>query len=131
MAEDFLGRLKFDEKGLIAVIIQDAGDGQVLMFAYANKEAVEKTIQTGKMHFYSRSRQKLWLKGETSGNFQHVVEMRHDCDADALLVKVRQKGGACHLGFRSCFSFLLRDGKAVEDGKKMFDPDDVYGKGGS
>ncbi|MCX7805737.1 MAG: phosphoribosyl-AMP cyclohydrolase [Planctomycetota bacterium] len=131
MSDDFLTRLKFDDKGLIAVIIQDADDGQVLMFAYANREAVEKTIQTGKMHFYSRSRRKLWLKGETSGNFQHVVEIRHDCDADALLVKVRQKGGACHLGFRSCFSFLLRDGKVVEDGEKMFDPGEVYGKGGS
>jgi len=95
--------IKFDEMGLVPVIVQDAQNGQVLMFAYANLEALEKTIQTGKAHFWSRSRQKLWQKGEESGNVQDVVGVYIDCDNDCILVTVDQRGVACHTGNRSCF----------------------------
>jgi len=99
--------LKFDEKGLIPVIVQDAIDNEVLMMAYANQEAYDKMIETGKVHFWSRSRQKLWMKGETSGNVQDIVSIQTDCDSDSLLVRVRQRGVACHLGRPSCFADVL------------------------
>jgi phosphoribosyl-AMP cyclohydrolase len=96
--------LKYDEKGLIPAIIQDIANNEVLMLAYMDKTALEKTIKTGKTHFWSRSRQKYWMKGETSGNVQLVKEILYDCDEDALLIKVEQMGsGACHTGNRSCF----------------------------
>ncbi len=95
--------LKFDERGLIPVIAQDVKTKEVLMLAYANKEAVELTLKTGFAHYWSRSRKKLWKKGETSGNVQKVVEVRYDCDCDALLYLVEQKGNACHTGNYSCF----------------------------
>jgi len=124
----FLDSLKFDDNGLVSAIIQDADTGEVLMFAFSNRDALEKTLATGKMHFWSRSRKKLWLKGEESGHTQTVVEVRADCDRDALLIKVRQHGGACHTGFRSCFSWKLQDGGTVEEGVKVFDPATVYKK---
>ncbi|HFB83974.1 MAG TPA: phosphoribosyl-AMP cyclohydrolase, partial [Thermodesulfatator sp.] len=94
----------FNKMDLIPVIAQDWETGEVLMLAYMNQEAWEKTLETGKVHYYSRSRQKLWLKGETSGHVQLVKEIRLDCDADTLLIKVEQIGGAaCHKGYRSCF----------------------------
>jgi len=97
-------QLKYDEKGLIPAIIQDVSDNEVLMLAYMDKTALEKTIETGRTHFWSRSRQKYWMKGETSGNVQLVKEILYDCDEDTLLIKVEQKGsGACHTGNRSCF----------------------------
>ena len=96
--------LKFDEKGLIPAIIQDEATKDVLMVAYMNKESLQKTLETGKTHFWSRSRQAFWLKGETSGHFQLVKEIWYDCDEDTLLVKVEQIGDvACHTGARSCF----------------------------
>jgi phosphoribosyl-AMP cyclohydrolase len=96
--------LKFDDKGLIPAIIQDINNNEVLMLAYMNRQSIEKTISTGKTHFWSRSRQQYWMKGETSGNFQIVKEMLYDCDGDTLLVKVEQLGpGACHTGKRTCF----------------------------
>lgn len=95
--------LKFDEKGLIPAIIQDYKTGEVLMLAYMNRESFKKTIETNRTWFYSRSRQQLWCKGETSGNIQIVKEIKYDCDADALLVLVEQVGPACHTGNRSCF----------------------------
>lgn len=95
--------LKYDDRGLLPVIAQDEGSGAVLMLAYANLEAVERTLETGYAHFWSRSRQELWKKGGTSGNTLEVVEVRADCDRDALLVRVRPAGPACHLGTRSCF----------------------------
>ena len=95
--------LKFDERGLIPVIAQDVDTKEVLMLAYANEEAIMKTIETGKAHYYSRSRKKLWMKGEESGNVQEVVEIRVDCDGDSLLYLVRQKGVSCHTGRYSCF----------------------------
>ena len=97
-------RLKFDKRGLMPVIIQDHKSGKVLMLAYMNKISFKKTLETGKTTFWSRSRKKLWLKGETSGHFQHVKEVFYDCDADTLLVKAKQHGkGACHTGNRTCF----------------------------
>ncbi len=96
-------KLKFDEKGLIPVVVQDMNTREVLMLAYANEDAIRKTIETGYAHYWSRSRNKLWMKGETSGNFQRIVEIRVDCDNDALLYLVEQKGVACHTGNYSCF----------------------------
>ena len=100
---DLIDELKFDENGLIPVIAQDYENGQVLMLAYANREAVALTIEKGTVHYYSRSRQELWHKGDTSGHFQTVKEILYDCDGDTLLIKVEQKGAACHTGKRSCF----------------------------
>jgi phosphoribosyl-AMP cyclohydrolase len=96
--------LKYDKQGLIPAIIQDVKSNEVLMLAYMNKTSLKKTIETGKTHFWSRSRQKYWMKGETSGNVQLVKEILYDCDEDTLLIKVEQVGtGACHTGNRSCF----------------------------
>lgn len=95
--------LRFDDRGLLPVVVQDAGSGAVLMLAYANREAVEKTLTTGQAHFWSRSRQSLWKKGETSGNTLQVLEVTADCDGDALLVRALPAGPACHRGTRSCF----------------------------
>lgn len=96
--------LKYDKKGLIPAIIQDMKTNEVLMLAFMDKTALKKTIKTGRTHFWSRSRKKYWMKGETSGNVQIVKEIFYDCDADTLLVKVKQVGtGACHTGNRSCF----------------------------
>jgi len=98
-----LDELKFDEKGLIPAIAQDSSTKQVLMMAYMNRESLEKTIKEKKACYFSRSRQKLWTKGETSGNFQKVKEIYYDCDMDALLLIVEQTGVACHTGNKSCF----------------------------
>ncbi len=97
------GNIKFNEQGLVPAITQDWLTGEVLMLAYMNREALEKTIETGRVHYYSRSRKTLWLKGETSGNFQELVSIHYDCDGDSLLVRVKQTGNACHTGKRSCF----------------------------
>ena len=104
--------LKYDEKGLIPIIAQDYETNQVLMLAYANKEAVERTIKERTCYYYSRSRQELWHKGDTSGHFQYVKEIYFDCDADALLIKIDQVGAACHTGKRSCF-YRNEEGKEV------------------
>ena len=96
-------QLKFDDKGLIPAIVQDHKNGDVLMVAYMNKESLEITLRDGKACYYSRSRKKLWLKGETSGHFQIIKEILYDCDADAILLKIEQIGPACHTGERSCF----------------------------
>ncbi len=115
--------------GLIPVIAQDWESGEVLMLAYMNKEAWEKTLSTGKVHYFSRSRQKIWLKGESSGNVQLVKEIYIDCDEDTLLIKVEQLGGAaCHKGYKSCFYRRFKDGKFEIVGEKIFDPEVVYGK---
>lgn len=107
---------RFDASGLIAAIAIDADRGEVLMLAWMNAEALALTIETGQAHYYSRSRQALWKKGETSGQVQTVVEIRVDCDQDAVLLKVRPQGdgGACHVGFRSCFYRVVEDGGLVE-----------------
>ena len=99
-----LPELKYDEKGLIPAIVQEDGSGEVLMMAYMNESSLKMTLESGFTHFWSRSRQKFWKKGETSGNVQEVKEVLYDCDADTLLVKVVQRGpGACHTGNRTCF----------------------------
>ena len=128
MAENFINQLKFDDNGLVGSIIQDADNNQILMFAFTNREAIQKTIETGKVHFWSRSRQKLWLKGESSGHVQTLVEARIDCDADCILYKVRQVGGACHVGYRSCFYRKWDNNQFNIDSEKIFDPDQVYKK---
>ena len=117
--------------GLIPAIAQDAKTGDVLMQAYMNRDAWEKTLETGKATYFSRSRQKLWIKGATSGNIQLVKEIRIDCDNDAILLKVEQVGGAaCHTGHRSCFHKKIVDqsGNAEIIGAPVFDPKEVYGK---
>jgi phosphoribosyl-AMP cyclohydrolase len=104
-----LDELTFDERGLIPVITQDAENGQVLMMAWANREALERTLEEGRMVYWSRSRQELWRKGDTSGHVQHWEEIRVDCDADVLLARIHQEGAACHTGERSCFFRTLND----------------------
>ena len=116
-----VNQLKFDEKGLITAVVQDFYTKKVLTVAYMNRESLEISIKEGKTCFYSRSRQKLWRKGETSGNFQHIVRITADCDGDALVVEVIKDGPACHLGTDSCFSNLLH---GEEDGE--FYIDDLY-----
>jgi phosphoribosyl-ATP pyrophosphohydrolase/phosphoribosyl-AMP cyclohydrolase len=104
-----LSMLQFDERGLIPAIVQDITTDQVLMLAYMNREALQRTLATGMAHYWSRSRARLWQKGETSGHFQHVREIRYDCDADTLLMRVEQVGVACHTGERSCFFHVLSE----------------------
>ena len=98
-----LDGLRFDERGLIPVVVQDAEGGDVLMLAWANRDALERTIAEGRMVYWSRLRQELWRKGDTSGHVQHLVELRVDCDEDVLLARVHQEGAACHTGERTCF----------------------------
>ena len=111
------------ENDLIFVVVQDNISKEVLMCAYMNLEALEKTVETGIAHFWSRSRQKLWKKGETSGNVQKVNQIKIDCDMDSILLLVEQIGGACHMGYRSCF-FRDIEGKII--GEKVFEASDVY-----
>src|SRR5688572_26378151 len=106
-----LQNLKYDANGMIGAIIQDHATGEVLMFAFMNKESLDLTVKTGKTHFYSRSRNKLWLKGESSGHIQTVKSIATDCDKDVLLVKVQQEGAACHDGYYSCFYRQFEQGK--------------------
>jgi len=126
----FIDELKFNKDGLIPAVAQDAASGEVLMLAWMNRQAVRRTFAKGRAHYYSRSRRKLWLKGEQSGHFQKVLEVRVDCDGDVLLLKVKQAGGAaCHTGHRSCFHRLRTSrGGVREDGRKVFDPKKVYKK---
>jgi phosphoribosyl-AMP cyclohydrolase len=113
--------------GLVPVIVQDADTGEVLMLAYMNRDAWMKTRQTGKATYWSRSRNELWVKGETSGHIQRVEEILVDCDSDTVLLKVRQAGGAaCHTGYRSCFFRKVVNGKMEVIGERIFKPEDVY-----
>jgi len=125
-------QLRFQTNGLIPVVVQDADSGEVLMMAYMNREALQRTLETGKAWYWSRSRQTLWLKGEESGHYQRVRAILADCDGDSLLLKVDQEGpGACHEGYRSCFHYELdRSGEATATGQQVFDPDAVYGARG-
>jgi len=128
---------KFDADGLATCVATDAVTGEVLMVAHVNAEALARTIESGEAWYYSRSRKKLWRKGESSGHVQRVIEMRVDCDQDAVWIKVEQGGpGACHTGRRSCFYRAVPLGKAPDaslelkvDGEKLFDPHAVYGEG--
>ena len=101
--------IKFDSLGLVPIVTQDVDSKEVLMLAYANREALEKTLASKEAHYYSRSRQELWHKGATSGHIQHIVDVRYDCDCDAILYLVRQKGAACHTGEYSCFYRSMKD----------------------
>ena len=129
-------RPKFDSAGLVTAVACDAESGEVLMLAHMNAEALQKTLETGKAHYYSRSRQAIWLKGETSGNVQMVESVTTDCDQDAIVLKVRQQGAAaaCHTGRVSCFYRTVKqDGKGgyalvFDSREKRFDSDEVYGK---
>ena len=127
VGDSFLDKIKFDASGLVPVIVQDIVDGQVLMMAWANREAIEKTLATQKVHTYSRSRGRLALKGESSRHFQHVKEVLADCDMDVVLFKVVQDVAACHEGYRSCFYRKLDDKKQWQTiAKKVFDPEETY-----
>ena len=125
---EILNQLKPDQDGLIPAIIQDDENKEVLMVGYMNREAVRKTLESGRVCFWSRSRQEYWIKGETSGHTQNVRTVAFDCDGDALLIKVEQKGGACHTGYRSCFfREVSPDGNSTRIvGDKVFDPNAVY-----
>lgn len=118
-----IDKIKFDERGLVPAIIQDWQSGQVLMMAYMNREALDKTLNSGRTWFYSRSRQQLWMKGETSGHVQAVKGIYYDCDEDTLLIKVEQTGAACHTGHYSCF---YRDASGQEVDAAIFDPEQTY-----
>ena len=123
-------RPKFDEHGLIAAIAQDADTGDILMMAWMNKEAVKRTVEEGKTVFWSRSRQKYWVKGETSGHVQVVKDVAFDCDGDTILIQVEQTGAACHEGYNSCFFRRIdpaTQSYAIE-GERVFDPKTVYGQ---
>lgn len=114
--------------GLITAVTVDAEGGEVLMVAYMNEEAFRLTLETGKVHYFSRSRNKLWKKGESSGNMQELVEMRVDCDLDAVVVRARQRGPACHEGYRSCFYRSVKsDGSLETFGERLMSPEEMYG----
>lgn len=124
--QSLLEQVRFDDKGLVGAIVQDCESGEVLMFAWMNRESLEKTLKEGRACYWSRSRQKLWIKGETSGNIQKLKSLRLDCDGDAILLAVEQSGGACHTGHRSCFYRLAEAERWRIDGEQVFDAAKVY-----
>jgi len=123
-------KLRFREvdgiPGLVIAIAQDFSSGEILMTAFTNKEGIQKTIETGKVHYFSTSRKKLWLKGETSGHVQRVKEILIDCDGDVILFKVEQEGASCHEGYRSCFFRRVKEGGIKIVAEKVFNPEKVY-----
>ncbi len=124
---------KYDASGLVTCVATDAASGEVLMVAHMNDEALRKTIATGEAWYFSRARNALWRKGETSGHTQRIVEMRMDCDQDAVWIRVEQSGAACHTGRRSCFYRAVTSAQGATrlsfvDADKLFDPAKVYGK---
>lgn len=127
--EALIAAIRFDPSGLVPAIAQDAETGAVLMLAWMNRAAVAETLETGRVCYFSRSRAALWRKGETSGQVQHLVDLRLDCDGDALLALVRQTGVACHTGRRSCFYQAVRDGQVVPIAAPETDPETLYGAG--
>lgn len=127
--DETIAEMKFSEDGLIPAVCVDAETKQVLMVAYMNADSLKDTIATGKTHFWSRSRQKYWMKGESSGHTQEVKAIYTDCDKDTLVVEVVQNGAACHLGYYSCFFRKLNDQGGWDIvAEKLFDPDEVYKK---
>jgi len=123
---ELTNQIKYDEKGLVPVIVQDYLSNEVLMVAYMNKESLQRTLVSGKTHFWSRSRQKYWQKGEHSGHIQLVKDVFIDCDKDSLVIKVEQKVAACHKGYRSCFYRKLEEGTFKVFQEKVFEEDSVY-----
>jgi phosphoribosyl-AMP cyclohydrolase len=127
MGTDWLDQIKWDAEGLVPAIAQDADSGRVLMFAWMNRKALRLTLETGAAVYWSRSRRRLWRKGEESGHAQKVREIRLDCDADALLLRVEQVGGiACHTGRERCFFRRLEEGRWVETDPVLKPPEDIY-----
>jgi phosphoribosyl-AMP cyclohydrolase len=128
----FLDKLKFNQNGLIPAIIQDQASGRVLMMAWMNRESIQRTIDLGKTVFWSRSRQKYWVKGESSGHVQVVKDIAFDCDGDTLLIQVEQTGAACHEGYRSCFfRSISNKGEAVQVTEpQLVKPEQIYGQSG-
>ncbi|MCW8836799.1 MAG: phosphoribosyl-AMP cyclohydrolase [Rhodospirillales bacterium] len=122
-----ISAIKFNADGLVPAIAQQFDTGEVLMMAWMNKDSIEETLKNGRVCYWSRSRGKLWRKGESSGQVQTLKEFRWDCDADTLLLQVDQKGVACHTGRRDCFYMAVRDGKIVEIAEPEIDPDKLYG----
>jgi len=132
VTKDWLDKVKWDDKGLVPVIAQDALSGKVLMVAWMDRAALEQTVAGGEAVYWSRSRRKLWHKGEESGHVQKVREMRLDCDADVILLSVEQVGGiACHTGRHNCFFQKYADGKWIVTEPVIKDPEDIYRKGSS
>lgn len=128
MAHELLNNVKYDSNGLVTAVAQDHETGDILMIAYMNEATLRRTLETHVMTYWSRSRQEVWIKGQSSGNIQEVLETRIDCDGDALLFKVRQHGGAaCHTGYRTCFHRRLDGGRLVVEDERVFDPQQVYG----
>ena len=125
---DILDKIKYDANWLVAAVMQDYENNEVLMVAYMNSESLKTTLETGKAHFWSRSRQKFWMKGESSGHTQEIKEIFIDCDGDCILFKIKQNVAACHTGYRSCFYRKWDGEKLIETGEKLFDEDDVYKK---
>lgn len=125
--DDLLAEIAFDAQGLVVAIAQQHDSGEILMVAWMNREAVRETLRTGSACYWSRSRMRLWRKGESSGQAQRLVELRIDCDGDAVLMRVDQTGVACHTGRRSCFFRVVRDGKLVVDRPVLVDPKSLYG----
>jgi phosphoribosyl-AMP cyclohydrolase len=123
-----LEQLKYDSNGLIPAIIQEQSTGRVLMLAWMNKESLQKTIETGKTWFWSRSRKKFWMKGETSGHVQTVKDVAFDCDADCVLIQVEQAGAACHEGYKSCFFRSIHGEEVKVTEPRMIDPEKIYAK---
>ncbi len=127
-APNWLDEVKWDDKGLVVAIAQDANTGRVLMVAYMNRESLQLTAETGIAHYWTRSRQKLWKKGEESGHLQTVKELRLDCDGDVITMQIEQAGGiACHTGRESCFYRVLRDGEWQVTDAVLKDPHAIYG----
>lgn len=124
--EQFLKTIAFNSDGLVPAIAQQYDNGEVLMMAWMNREAVSETLMTGQVCYWSRSRGRLWRKGETSGHTQKLMEMRIDCDGDTLLLLVDQKGAACHTGRHNCFFRALRDAAVQEIAKPLVDPSKIY-----
>ena len=125
--EAVLGELTFDAQGLVPAIAQQHDTGEVLTLAWMNRDAITETLKTGQSCYWSRSRQKLWRKGESSGQVQRLVEFRYDCDNDAVLLMVDQKGVACHTGRRTCFFRAVRGGKVETIAEVLVDPKTLYG----
>jgi phosphoribosyl-AMP cyclohydrolase len=126
-AAALIAALRFDEQGLVPAVAQQHDTGEVLMLAWMNREAIVRTLETGRVHYWSRSRQKLWRKGESSGQGQRLVELRLDCDGDALLLRVEQTGVACHTGRRSCFFRAVQGGALVTTAEPLVTPGELYG----
>jgi phosphoribosyl-AMP cyclohydrolase len=125
---DTLNALKYNQEGLIPAIAQQYDSGEVLMMAWMNQAAIEETLKTKRVCYWSRSRQAYWRKGESSGQVQMLKELRIDCDADTLLIKVDQTGPACHTGRRQCFYNLVDNDQVIIDSEPLIDPDELYGK---